>query len=689
MKNRLTVALIGNPNSGKSCIFNYLTKSQERVGNWGGVTVQKKSALLKIDEYEFEIIDLPGLYSLSTVSPDEELTRDLVIYGDENNRRPDIIIQVIDGCQLERSLYLTLQLIDQDIPLIIALNMFDEVRKCRINIDVKALSDRLGIPIVPTIGNRGEGVQELITQLKKTASYENSKPLSYKFDKATEKVINSIQEIWVNAGITLTRGRIIGLLTNAPASEKGLPSDLITLSHKIAEINKPSIGENWIDAITHTRYKTISNILAQCVQPSISRNDRFTSKVDSVLLHRIWGIPFFLLLMFILFQLTFTLGVIPVRWFDMGVSFLANLLRENIPGFIGRLIGDGIVGGVGMMLTFVPTILILLLGIYFIEDTGYMARAAFLMDRLMRLIGLHGKAFIPLIIGFGCNVPALLACRTIGNPKDRLLTMLLIPFMSCSARLPIYVMITAAFFPKFGGFIIIGLYLLGILIAFILGKTLKQTVLKGPSAPFVLELPVYRFPSVSNVLRQIGLIAAIFVKRIATFVVLFALFIWFLSNFPNSNTSQGSIDTPEVSPPSQIMKSQIQHRETYIYYLGNVIEPIMRPLGFTLEMDISLLSGFIAKEAVVVTLGVLLTGSTDTDRSSLIEQIRKNIPSPAVALAFLVFVLLYIPCLTTTVTLQYESRKWQWVLFSVGYQMLIEYILAFFTYRLSLIFGLG
>jgi len=685
----LLVALVGNPNSGKSCIFNQLTASHAKVGNWGGVTVEGKTGALRSDRRTFNIMDLPGLYSLSTVSPDEEITRDLIIHGDAQRRRPDLIIHIIDGCQLERSLYLTLQLLDQDIPLVIALNMFDEMRKRRLIVDIKAISGNLGLPIIPTVANRGEGIRELVDTMQQIIDDKAFSPALFRFDYATEKALSDIQEIFSNSGFDLSRGRLIGLLTNAPSADKDLPGELVGRSREVAESAKPAVGETWIDAITHARYKAISILLAKSVAPRLSRDDKLTSRLDGILLHNIWGIPIFLLIIFLLFQATFSLGALPMRGIDAGMSFLSNQIKFTKPGFWGELFGDGIVGGVGMMLSFVPTVLILLTGIYFIEDTGYMARAAFLMDRVMRLIGLHGRAFIPLMMGFGCNVPALFASRSIGNPRDRLLTMLLTPLMSCSARLPIYVMVTAAFFPKYGSLVIFSLYLLGALLALGLGRLLSRTLLTGPPAPFVMELPVYRFPSLKNILRQIGFMAGIFAKRIGTFIVFFAVFIWFLSNFPYSKVPPGSSQSPEISATSIESAESLAKRDKYIHYLGQFIEPVMRPLGFTVEMDIALVSGLIAKEAVVVTMGVLLTGASDTDKDSLIEQLRKNIPSTAAALAFLVFVLLYIPCLSTIVTLQYENRQWIWTAFSIGYLMAVAYIAAFVTYRLGMALGLG
>lgn len=661
------VALTGNPNSGKTTLFNCLTGSHQKVANYGGVTVDLREGLLRANGELWRVIDLPGMYSLSAVSPDEEIARDLIVFGFGATGRPDLVVQVVDGGRLERSLLLTMQLIEQGLPLVIALNMFDEVTRRGLLIDPDRLTARLGVPVVPTIGTRGKGLDRLTEAIKGALDGSRPEPLHVRFDPQTESALEGIEEVCRDAGAPVSRGVAIGLLTREPSAGRGLPAELVRRVAETVASGKPGIGGNWTDAVTHARYAAISDLLAGAASVGGGRGDSRTARLDALFIHRLWGIPIFLLILLTLFQLTFTIGAYPMGWIDAAVSWVGVLFKAVLPGLLGEVVADGFIAGAGMVLIFLPNILILMMGIHLLEDSGYMARAAFLMDRVMRLMGLHGRSFIPMLMGFGCNVPALMASRTLESRRDRILTMLLIPFMSCSARLPVYVMVTAAFFPRNGGLVIFGLYLWGVVVAVGSGRLFSRTLLKGQAAPFMLELPPYRWPTARTTFTLLRFTTKMFLRRIGTAVALAATVIWFLANFPRPEMAAGP--------------SAYSHH-SYIYHIGRVLEPAMKPLGFTLPMDIALVSGFIAKEVVVATMGVLFAGNADAGTETLVEQLRRQMPGTASALAFLVFVLLYTPCLTSVVTLQREARKWYWTTFSIIYQTGFAWVAAWGTYRM-------
>jgi len=662
------IALTGNPNSGKTTLFNQLTGSNQKVANYSGVTVELREGVASYDGVPFRILDLPGLYSLSAVSPDEEIARDLIVHGIGAAGRPDLIVQVIDGGRLERSLLLTMQLIEQNIPIVIALNMYDEVARRGLLIDPKLLSERLGAPVIPTVGNKGSGMKLLMAAIKSSLNGSRPTPMHIEFDPPTEDALSRIETICLEAGTPISRGVAIGLLTHEPSAGGGLATETVELAREISQSGKPAIGGSWTDAVTHARYAAISELLAGTAGVNSTRFDSRTARLDHILIHRYSGIPIFLFILYLLFQATFTLGAYPMNWIDAGVTWLSSAVKLAIPGVFGLVIGDGFIHGVGMVLIFLPNILILMMGIHLLEDSGYMARAAFLMDRVMRLMGLHGRAFIPLLMGFGCNVPAMMGSRVLESRRDRLLTLLLIPFMSCSARLPVYVMVTAAFFPNHGGLVIFCLYVGGSLTAVILGKLFSRTILRGQTAPFMLELPPYRWPTLKTTTNLLRFTTKTFLRRIGGVTAMFAVAIWFLSYFPR---------------PLEDIGSPGFGKDTYIYRIGGVIEPVFEPLGFTLPMDIALVSGFVAKEVVAATMGVLFAGDAEASQETMVEQLRRQIPGTAAALAFLVFVLLYTPCLTTVVTLQRESRKWYWTTFSVLYQTLFAWGAAWATFRIA------
>ena len=659
-------ALTGNPNSGKTTLFNSLTGSNQKVANYSGVTVDLREGIVNSDGRQYRIIDLPGLYSLSAVSPDEEIARDLIVHGVGAEGRPDLIVQVVDGGRLERSLLLTMQLLEQELPLVIALNMFDEVKRRGLLIDAKKLEIRLGVPVIPTIANKGEGIKELLEAVQKVIGVNRRDYFHVRFDASTEETLLKVAALSNGYGASVSRGVAIGLLTKEPSAVRGYSSDVVRKVSELVEGGKPDLGGSWTEAITHARFKAISEILTEASGARASGFDELTSRLDQVFIHRFWGIPIFLAMLFVLFQVTFTLGAYPMNWIDTGIGWLGDLVKMFVPGLLGSVLADGFIAGIGMILVFLPNILILMMGIHLLEDSGYMARAAFLMDRLMRTMGLHGRAFIPMLMGFGCNVPAMLGSRVLESRRDRILTLLLIPFMSCSARLPVYVMITAAFFPTNGGLVIFGLYTLGTIAAIALGRLFSRTILRGQTAPFMLELPPYRWPTSRTTINLLKFTTKTFLRRIGLFTASIIVVIWFLSNFPRPDTSQ---------------VHSTYSKQTYIYRIGTVVEPIFEPLGFNLPMGISLISGFVAKEVVVATMGVMFAGDAEASKETLVEQLRKQIPGAASAMAFLVFVLLYTPCITTIMTIQREARKWYWTTFSIVYQTGFAWLAAWVTYR--------
>ncbi|NQT35489.1 ferrous iron transport protein B [bacterium] len=682
----IVIALTGNPNSGKTSVFNHLTGSNQHVGNWSGVTVERLDGWLHYGKHKMRITDLPGMYSLSAGSPDEVITRDFIVHGVGSEGRPDVVVQVIDGGSLERSLLLTMQLIEQEIPMVIALNMWDEVQSRGLLIDPDKLSEKLGIRVIPTVGNRGEGIDELIEAiLTVSEEKEPSETMHIRFDQATEHVVEEIISACKKVAKPISRGFALGILTSEEDALDTLNPELRMEVTEIIHLHKPQHGASWSEAVTHARYSAISKLLTKVIGSSVGYlGDTLTSRIDRVLINRFWGLPIFILLLLMLFEVTFTVGVYPMEWIDAVISWLADLAKNNLPaGFINGFVADGIISGAGFILVFLPNIVILLMGIHLLEDSGYMARAAFIMDRVMRLMGLHGRAFIPLLMGFGCSVPAIMASRTLENRRDRILTILVTPLMSCSARLPIYVMVAAAFFPRHGGFLIFSLYFLGSLTAILVGQLFGKTVLRGQTTPFVMELPPYRWPTGKTSWFIFKRIIKLYLRRIGVVVLPFTIVIWFISNYPQTEMSSNipSVETQSVEYSRQ--------RETYLTMAGKYIEPVMRPLGFTVPMDVALISGLVAKEVVVATLGVSLTGEESPGEETLVRKLQNHIPSRAVALAFLVFVLLYTPCLMTIITIHRETKGWFWVTFSLLYQTALAYLGAFLTLHIAVMIGLG
>ncbi len=706
----IQVALVGNPNSGKTSLFNFASRSKEHVGNYSGVTVDSKSAQCKIRDYTLSITDLPGTYSLSTYSP-EELHVRKYIFGE----MPDVVINVVDASNLERNLYLTTQLIDMDIKVIIALNMYDELRKKGDEFDFESLGKMIGIPIIPTIGSKGFGINDLFKKVIEV--YEDKDPsvrhIHINYGKDVEKSIRNIQdEIWENKKLTdivSSRFYAIKLLekdasANFTLSKWGNYETIKEVAEKEIKQLESLITEDSETIITDAKYGFIAGALKETYKGNINTRRKKTEKIDKFLTHKYLGFPFFIFFLWFMFQSTFTLGQYPMEWID----FFVNLLGESISkimadGPLKDLLINGVIGGVGGVIIFLPNILILFFFISLMEDTGYMARAAFIMDRLMHKIGLHGKSFIPLIMGFGCNVPAIMATRTIENRQNRILTMLINPFMSCSARLPVYVLIISAFFVERPGLVLFSIYIIGIAVAAIVAIIFKKTIFKSKETPFVMELPPYRVPTLRNLTRHMWFKGAQYLKKMGGVILVASIIIWALGYYPkdieysvNYDQKISQITKENASNKDkqihQILadKTSEEQAKSYIGKIGKFIEPVMKPLGFDWKMSVSILSGVAAKEIVVSTMGVLYQAEEEENMNNLINRLQNEkdengnpVFTPLVAYGFLIFILLYFPCIASIVAISKESGHWKWAIFTMAYTTFLAWFMSLLIHQIG------
>lgn len=728
----INVALVGNPNSGKTTLFNYASGSHEHVGNYSGVTIDAKKAKFKQSGYSFNIVDLPGTYSLTAYSPEELFVRSHIF-----DELPDVVVNVVDASNLERNLYLTTQLIDMDIKVVIALNMYDELKKSEGKLNYRMLGEMVGIPFVPTISSKGQGIKELFNKIIEV--YEDLDPtvrhIHINYGKCIERSIHALQGlIKENKQITdkmSSRFLAIKLLEsddNAIISlQNAENSDQIikTTEHEIERI-KERQNDDAETLITDARYGFIAGALKETFKGEVKRRHKLTEIVDKYMTHKILGFPIFLFFMFLMFFTTFELGGYPMEWIDRGVILLNNQLSSVLQdGSFKELLTDGIIAGVGGVIIFLPNILILFLFISFMEDTGYMARAAFIMDKLMHSIGLHGKSFIPLIMGFGCNVPAIMATRTIENKNDRILTMLINPFMSCSARLPVYILIIGTVFPKNQSLILFSIYIIGIGVAVIVAKLFKKTMFRNAEAPFVMELPPYRMPTLRTTLRHMWNKTFQYLKKMGGIILIASVIIWYLSSHPRDikyaknydkqleqieNDFEQKIKRNKENPDKVaellveknefiqqvlIEKSSEKHVKSYIGRIGKFIEPVISPLGFDWKIGISLLTGIAAKEVVVSTIGILYHAKEiDEQSESLKEQLRKQtydsgvnkgktVYTPLVGFAFLIFVLIYFPCIAVIVAIKNETGSWKYAIFTIFYTTALAWFMSFLIYQIG------
>lgn len=697
----INVALVGNPNCGKTSLFNIASGAHEHVGNYSGVTVDAKEGFFDFQGYHFRIVDLPGTYSLSAYSPEEIYVRKHII-----EETPDVIINVVDASNLERNLYLTTQLIDMNVMMVMALNMYDELEASGNRLDYEKLSELIGVPIVPTIGRRGTGIEKLFHVI--IESYEGSDYVTKGVRKQVRNEVMDDMEAWhkdvepedhygsdhgffrhihVNHGPILeksieevkkeitknesirhkysTRFLSIKLLENDNEIEnivRQLPNGekILETRDKEAQSIGKTMNEDSEQAITDAKYGFISGALKETFKENEVEREQATRVIDSIVTHRIWGYPIFFLFLYIMFEGTFVLGEYPMMGIEWLVEQIGNLFNSYMPnGPLKDLVIDGIIGGVGGVIVFLPNILILYFFISLLEDSGYMARAAFIMDKIMHRMGLHGKSFIPLIMGFGCNVPAIMASRMIEDRKCRLITMLVNPLMSCSARLPIYLVLIGAFFPNTGSFILLSIYAIGILLAILMARLFSRFLVKGDDIPFVMELPPYRIPTAKTIFRHTWEKGAQYLKKMGGIIMIASIIIWFLGYYPNHESYE-------------TVAQQQEH--SYIGQIGKAIEPMIEPLGFDWKLGIGLLSGVGAKELVVSTLGVLYTNEEDIESVNLSDRIPIT---PMVALGYMLFVLIYFPCVATLVAIKQESGSWKWALFAAFYTTALAWIVAF------------
>lgn len=684
-KREIRVALVGNPNCGKTSLFNIASGAHEHVGNYSGVTVDAKEGTFEYGGYRFMLVDLPGTYSLSAFSPEELYVRKSLM-----EEMPDIVLNVVDSSNLERNLYLTTQVIDMDLRTVMALNMYDEFCKRGDELDCERLGELLGMPVVPTVSKTGEGIHALFDTLIRV--YEKAQPqlcrhIHINHGEELERSIRRVQHIIrQDADIRhkySTRFLAIKYLEHDTEVERvveALPcrDEFISARYdeqkRIDELMETSLTAAIVDA----KYAFIQGALKETYRAAHTAEHKqtLTDRIDAVVTNRWLAFPLFLFLLFLIFQGTFTLGGYPMNWIEWLVAqfgkWIASFMAD---GMLKDLIVDGVIGGVGSVLVFLPNIVILYLFISLLEDSGYMARAAFIMDKIMHRIGLHGKSFIPMIMGFGCNVPAIMATRTIESHRSRLITMLVIPFMSCTGRLPLYILLAGVFFPNAGSVVLLGLYALGIIVAVISAHIVGRFVTEEDQ-PFVMELPPYRIPTAKSVFRHTWEKGKQYLHKMSGIILVCSIVIWFLGYFPDRGT-----DTTRAQ----------QQEHSYIGHIGRWIEPVFEPLGFDWKMSTGLLSGIGAKELVVSTLGVMYSQETDgCGSASGSTQLQAALPqhlTPASALSYMVFVLLYFPCIATFVAIRQESGGWRWAVISAVYTLCVAWLLAFAVYRLALLWG--
>ena len=709
----INVALVGNPNCGKTSLFNIASGAHEHVGNYSGVTVDAKEGFFDFQGYHFRIVDLPGTYSLSAYTPEELYVRKHII-----EETPDVIINVADSSNLERNFYLTTQLIDMNVRMVIALNMYDELESSGNKLDYIKLSQLIGVPMIPTVCRRGEGIDQLFHVI--IGIYEGGDFLSQKGEIRSEILENLrdwhktyvpdhefgshkeeedarprgyMRHIHINHGPELersieevkkaisqnedirhkysTRFLSIKLLENDKEIENfisTLPNgkEIIAIRNKETLRIRKVMNEDSEQAITDAKYGFITGALKETFTDNHLEKEQTTRVIDSIVTHRIWGYPIFFLFLYIMFEGTFVLGDYPMQGIEWLVDQLGNLIRNNMTeGPLKDLLIDGIIGGVGGVIVFLPNILILYFFISILEDSGYMARAAFIMDKIMHRMGLHGKSFIPLIMGFGCNVPAIMATRTIEDRKSRLITMLVNPLMSCSARLPIYLVMIGAFFPNCASFMLLCIYTAGILLAVIMARIFSKFLVKGEDSPFVMELPPYRMPTSKSIMRHTWEKGAQYLKKMGGIIMIASIIIWFLGYYPQHDAYESVAE---------------QQKNSYIGQIGKAIEPVIKPLGFDWKLGIGLISGVGAKELVVSTLGVLYTNEGDVENVNLSNRIPIT---PLVALAYMLFVLIYFPCIATFAAIKQESGSWKWAIFTAGYTTGLAWLIAFTVFQIG------
>lgn len=727
-KHVIRVALVGNPNCGKTSLFNIASGSHEHVGNYSGVTVDAKEGRFEYKGYKFVLVDLPGTYSLSAYSPEELYVRKNLI-----DNVPDVVINVVDASNIERNLYLTAQVIDMNLRVVMALNMYDELKDKGDELDIKQLGYLLGMPVCPTVSRDGTGIPELFDTVIKIYTQSDPKLARHihinhgaELEKSIDRIKLLLQKNQSLRDKYSTRYLAIKYLEDDKDIEKiidTLPNRDEIISARVIEEQRiiDLLHTNTESAIVDAKYAFIQGALAETYKPHQDATPRktITDKIDAVVTNKWMAFPIFIAVLYLIFQTTFAVGDYPMQWIDWFVGkfgdFVATFMAD---GWLKDLVVDGIISGVGSVLVFLPNILILYFFISLMEDSGYMSRAAFIVDKLMHKIGLHGKSFIPMVMGFGCNVPAIMATRAIESRKSRMITIAIIPFMSCAGRLPIFVLLAGAFFPHNAALVLLGIYLLGIVLA-ILSAIILSKFVKDDDLPFVMELPPYRIPTAKAIWRHTWEKGQQYLQKMATTILICSVIIWFLGYFPKNkelmaaqeeyatlaqtpagrlSANADEVDVNAATATKQELMTRIdslyayQQENSYIGQLGRMVSPALDPLGFNWKMDVGLLTGIAAKELVVSTLGVMYSEGAkvseghDMSEDTQLQSALVNDVTPAAALSFMVFILLYFPCVATFVAIKNETGKWRWAVACCAYTMAVAWIMSFIVYRLALIF---
>ncbi len=709
----INIALVGNPNCGKTSLFNIVSGSHERVGNYAGVTIGAKEGSMKYKGYKFNIVDLPGTYSLSAYSPEE-----LYVMRYLREEVPDIIVNVVVASNLERNLYLTTELIDMNRSMVIALNMYDELEKSHAKLEYEQLGKMLGVPIVPTKASSGWGIDKLLDTIIDVYELKNpdTRHIHIKMRPEVEQGVTVLKDEFKKDPTVsqkfAPRYLAIKMLERDPEVEHLLQDSpnytkWCTLRDEENQRLEKELGDDANSIIASEKYGFIQGALAETFEGGEKQEEQSTKIIDAFVTNKLFGFPIFLLVMWLMFWATFQIGAYPMEWIENLVSWISvEIGKYMADGPFKDLLLDGIIGGVGGVIVFLPNILILYAFISFMEDSGYMARVAFIMDKLMHKMGLHGKSFIPLVMGFGCNVPAIMSTRIIESKSSRLITILINPFISCSARIPIYILLAGAFFPHYGAWVFVGLYVLGVIVAVITAKCLRKFWFKADETPFVMELPPYRIPTVKATIRNMWTKAKQYLQKMGGIILVASIIIWALSYFPRYESADvpatfkeaALADMPAETLESnsedeidELITNEYQQEYSILGHIGKAVEPVVRPMDFDWKTTCSLLAGCAAKEVVVSTLGVLYVGDDDaellSERLQTPSRITGKAPfNQATALAFMVFVLLYFPCIASITAIVKETGSWKYGAFSVLYNTALAWILALVTYHIAILF---
>lgn len=704
----LTVALAGNPNCGKTTIFNNITGSHQHVANYPGVTVERREGFHSFEGNDLLVVDLPGTYSLTAHSLDEVIARTVII-----DEKPDIIVNILDASNLERNLYLTVQLLELERPVVLALNMIDVAGKMGLSVDESALCQKLGLPVIRMVGNRNQGTEHLLKMVSTVAIKKSQQSFILDYGSEIELHIKQIISALVLLNDVKFPRRWLGIkllegdqdVNSAIALLPGGGSVLALVKQAQTHL-KTTLGDDLPIVFAERRYHFVGTVYQELALTQNNQPQTPSDKIDHLLAHPIWGLPIFFAIMWLLFNIVFTVGAYPQEWIETGTKLLSTLTAEQLTdGDLKSLVIDGVFGGMGSVVSFLPNILLLFLGISLLEDTGYMARCAFLMDRVMRAVGLHGKSFIPLLIGFGCTVPAVMGTRTLENPRDRIVTILVSPLMSCSARLPVYLLLTSAFFPNYmGGTVMFSIYFIGILLAFMLAMLFRKTLFPGAIEPFVMEMPPYHLPTLRSILTHMWERSALYLKKAGTLILVASILVWFITNYPSEvpNGKDYGLAKDQVreyydaeqqqeGALAQLDKEEAAEKlaNSYAGRFGQLIEPAIRPLGFDWKIGVGLVSAVAAKEVLISTLGTIYSVGQAEDESTALQDALSRDPvfTPLVAYTLMIFTLIYSPCLAALAVIRRETNSWKWTFFTFGYSTALAWILAFTVYQVGTMLG--